>query len=170
MCPFNSSFLPAWVCSLLFLWVIFLLKQYSFDYSFLLKVRFLMRLKYNIKRQGYLQFFQGWVVMATGKKVQMSVFPAMFSGSEASWSDAWTTSAGSFWQEGTAALLQAPPDVWDHHPTSNGEPNQPAQQTYFSCLYPRSHTFGHSQKCITTLLLKAKGPTSVLCWQMLMWF
>lgn len=70
MCPFNSSFLPAWVCSLLFRYesssFLAFTDSNCFDYSFLLKVSLLMQLEYNIKRRGY--FFWGWVVMATGKK------------------------------------------------------------------------------------------------------
>ena len=35
------------------------------------------------------------------------------------------------------------------HPISKGAPRHPAEETHFSCLYPRSCSFGHDPKFMT---------------------
>lgn len=41
------------------------------------------------------------------------------------------------------------PDVWGPPPTSKAEPRHPREETYFSRLYPQSHSFGQLPKMVT---------------------
>lgn len=68
---------------------------------------------------------------------------------EASLSDAWTNSNGSFQYWGVAALLWAPPG-WTPYGISKQEISHPLKKAHLWHLYLRSCSFGHYPELLTT--------------------